>query len=83
LDKRLSQEGRVRKILSGGASSRKKAVKEYRASEKQLRRELKMLTRINKLKKTNRSQKKSKRTDNSDDDMSSVSSAEEDTNVSY
>ena len=71
------------KSLSGGAGSRKKAVKEYRASEKQLRRELKMLTRINKLKKANRSQKKSKRTDNSDDDMSSVSSAEEDTNVSY
>ena len=69
------------KLLSGGAGQRKKATNEYRSHEKQLRREFKLLKRIEQLKSKNshRSRKKSKGND-SDVDMSSVSSDE---NISY
>ena len=64
------------KALSGGAGSRQKAQREYRTSEKQLKRELKLIRTIKKLKASK------KKHDSKDDENSSISSKESD-DISY
>ena len=52
--------------LSGGAGARKKTQQEFRATEKELMKELKLLKKINKLKKKNGSFRKMEKSDLSD-----------------
>ena len=59
--------------MSSSVNNRKKPVREYRSTEQQLRRELKLLTKINKLKGHKRTKRSNKSADG-DVDMSSVSS---------
>jgi hypothetical protein len=47
------KKGEYQQRLSGGAGSRQKAQKEFRVTEKELKMELKLLKKINKLKKKN------------------------------
>ena len=47
------KKGEYQQKLSGGAGSRQKAQKEFRLTEKELKMELKLLKKINKLKKKN------------------------------
>lgn len=76
LTKNCFKKDAYKKSLSGGAGNRLKTSNEYRRHEKQLRRELKLLTKLSKKK------KKLKRDADGDADMSSVSSSDS-TNVSY
>jgi hypothetical protein len=64
--------------LSSGAGPRQQVTRDYKASEKQLRRELKLITKINKIKGKSRGSKESKKGD--DESMSSASSSG---NISY
>ena len=69
------------KLMSGGAGQRKKATNELRNHEKHLRREFKLLKRIEQLKdKKHTHSRKKVKGDDGDVDMSSVSSDE---NISY
>ena len=63
------------KALSGSAASRQKVTREYKSHEKQIRREYKMLKKLNVLRAKKRKSKKDE-----DVDMSSVSSGDDSVN---
>lgn len=65
--------------LSSGAGPRQQATRDYKSQEKQLRRELKLITKIKKIKGKSR---RSKGSNNNDDDES-MSSATSSGNISY